>query len=140
MINPRMRRRARERALQFLFGLEFTAYDWRESLESFWENSPSKAAVKAYAEALIEGVMERREELDAMIGEATEHWASERVGRIERNVIRVALFEIRYGQDVPPNVAINEALEVAKLYGADDAPRFVNGVLDKLKQMRDSET
>jgi transcription antitermination protein NusB len=135
-----MRRRARERAMQFLFGLEFTAYDWRESLESFWVNSPSKAGVKAYADALIEGVMERREELDAMIAEAAENWAADRIGRIERNVIRVALFEIRHGQDVPPNVAINEALEVAKLYGADDSPRFVNGILDRLKQMMESET
>ena len=126
--------------MQFLFGLEFTAYDWRESLESFWANSPSKAGVKAYADALIEGVMERREELDAMIAGAAENWVAERIGRIERNVIRVALFEIRYGGDVPPNVAINEALEVAKLYGSDDAPRFVNGVLDKLKQTMESET
>jgi len=140
VINPRTRRRARERALQFLFGLEFTAYDWRESLESFWVNSPSKAGVKAYADALIEGVMERREELDAMIAEAAEHWASDRIGHIERNVIRVALYELRHGTDVPPNVAINEALEVAKLYGSDDAPRFVNGVLDRLKQMAGPET
>ena len=133
MASPKLRRRARERALQFLFGLDFTRYDWQEVLEDFWDTNPSRPGVKRYAEKLIKGVMDHRAELDQTIAESLENWSLDRVGCIERNVIRVALFEIRHVPDVPVPVAINEALEVAKQYGADEAPRFVNGVLDKLK-------
>ena len=99
-------------------------------MESFWETCASRSGVRQYAESVIRGVMEHLEELDAAIAEAAENWAPERIGRIERNILRVAIYEMRYGDDVPTTVAINEAVEVAKRYGADDAPRFVNGVLD----------
>ena len=134
MPSPRLRRAARERALQFLFGLEFTHDDWEEALERFWTTHPARDGVKRYAHRLIKGVSTRREELDQEIAAALEHWSLERTGRIERNVLRIALFEMRYARDVPQKVAINEAIEVAKRFGADDAPRFVNGVLDRLKE------
>lgn len=130
--NPQMRRRARERAVQFLFGLDFTRYDWAAAVEDFWASVPTRPTVKGYAEMLIEGVMAHREEIDALIAEAVEHWSPERVGRIERNVLRIAVFEMLYRPDVPRNVAITEAVEVAKRYGAEDAPRFINGVLDRI--------
>jgi len=120
--------------MQFLFGLDFTEYDWLPAIEAFWENHPARPGVKQYAERLVRGVVEHREELDTAITSALEHWTPERVGGIERNVLRVALFELRYGQNVPERVAINEAIEVAKRFGADDAPRFVNGVLDRLRK------
>jgi transcription antitermination protein NusB len=132
--NPTIRRRGRERALQFLFGLDFTEYGWRESMDAFWTACASRPGVRQYAEGLIEGVMERVQELDAAIAGAADNWAPERIGRIERNILRVALYEMRYSDDVPPAVAINEAVEVAKRYGSDEAPRFVNGVLDRLRK------
>ena len=134
MLNPTIRRRARERALQFLFGLDFTFYEWREVLEDFWALNPSGKGVRQYARTLIAGVKERQDELDAAIEEALDNWALSRVGRVERNVLRIALFEMRHVEDVPQAAAINEAVEVAKLYGSDEAPRFVNGVLDRLKE------
>jgi N utilization substance protein B len=134
VLSPKIRRGARERALQFLFGLDFTEYDWEGSLESFWATCASRPGVRKYAESLVRGVMENLEDLDAAIGKAAENWAPDRIGRIERNILRVALFEMRHGEDVPTTVAINEAVEVAKRFGAEEAPRFVNGVLDRLRK------
>jgi len=128
------RRKARERALQILYGLDFTKYDWRDVLDPYWASHASRPAVKEYAEKLVAGVWERREALDAELQQALEHWRTDRIGAVERNVLRVALYEMRYCDDVPPPVAINEAIEVAKLYGSEDAPRFVNGVLDRLRK------
>ena len=134
-ISPKVRRSARERAMQFLFGLEFTAYNWQDAVDKFWETNPSRPPVREYGDALIRGVMERRAELDADIDSALARWNPERVGRIERNVLRVALYEMRHGDNVPPKVAINEAMEVVKQYGADDCASFINAVLDRLKDV-----
>ena len=134
MPNPHVRRRARERALQFLFGLDFTRYAWDSALDDFWTNNPSRVSVKEYATKLVRGVSENRDALDEAIIGALDRWSMERVGAVERNVLRIALFEMRHCGDVPEKVAINEAIEVARNYGADDAPRFVNGVLDRLRK------
>jgi len=129
-----VRRRARERAAQFLFGLEFTQYTWRDAIEDFWTTHPAKPGVKKYAESLIQGVMENTPVLDAAIASSVDNWSPERIGHIERAILRIALYEMRHGQDVPTTVAINEAIEIAKRYGGDNAPRFINGVLDKLSE------
>ncbi len=134
-----MRRIARERALQFLFGLDFTSYEWGPAVEEFWEDNPVRPTVRKYGQKLIKGVMENREAIDAAIHEALDNWSPGRVGRIELNVIRVAFFEMAYCPDVPPTVAISEAIEVAKRYGSEESPRFVNGVLDRLKRNRDAQ-
>lgn len=127
------RRRARECALQFLFGLEFTGYAWDETVDGFWSLAPSRQGVRQYAQSLITGVCTDRDALDAEIDDAVHKWSPDRVGRIERNILRIALYEMRNAKDVPTTVAINEAIELAKMYGVDEAPRFVNGVLDRLR-------
>lgn len=132
MPDPRVRRKARERALQFLFGLDFSNYNWEDAIEFFWDTELTRPSVKAYALTLIQGICERREDLDLEIDRAIDRWSPDRVGRIERNVLRIALFEMKYQEDVPSPVAINEAIELAKNFGSNEAPRFVNGVLDKL--------
>ncbi|MDZ4859017.1 MAG: transcription antitermination factor NusB [Candidatus Hydrogenedentes bacterium] len=134
-ISPKVRRSARERAMQFLFGLDFTSYPWEESLELFWENHPARVPVRAYADGLVRGVMEGRDELDMIIDGALDRWTPERVGRIERNVLRVAIYEMRHGDNVPPSVAINEAIEIVKLYSTDESRAFVNAVLDRVKDL-----
>jgi N utilization substance protein B len=130
--SPQARRIARERATQFLFGLEFTGEDWESGVESFFAGQPVRPAAQEYATELIRGVQDHLEELDEAINSALENWTPERVGRIERSVLRVALYEMRFADDVPNNVAINEAIEVAKRFADENAPRFVNGVLDRL--------
>ena len=133
MGSPQQRRKSRRRALEFLFGLEFTEYAWAEALDSFWETFETKQVVREYARKLIEGVFEYRDVLDGHIDGALTTWAPERVGRIERNILRVAVYEIAYTDDVPLKVAMNEAIEIAKGYGTDESAGFVNAVLDKLK-------
>lgn len=134
MLDPKTRRRARERALQFLYGLGFTGYPWEEALPPFWEMNPTRGNARLYAEQLIRGVCTRQDELDQEIAGAVENWRMDRVGHVERAALRIALFEMRHVSDVPASVAINEAIEIVKSYAADEAPRFVNGVLDRLKK------
>lgn len=133
MPDPRVRRRARERAVQLLFGLDFTGYAVNDALEPFWVMNPSRPPAKRYAEKLARRIAEHLDAIDAAIAGAVEHWRPERVGALERAVLRVAVCEMLFMADVPPKVAINEAVEIAKRYGGDEAPRFVNGVLDRLK-------
>lgn len=136
MLSPQIRRMARERALQFLFGLDFTGYAWELEAEDFWHAYPVRPSVRHYADRLIRGVSECQTELDEAIAAALDNWTPDRVGRIERIVLRIALYEMDHVEDVPATVAINEAIEVAKRFGADDTPRFVNGVLDRLLKQR----
>ena len=131
--SPQQRRKARRRALEFLFGLDFTQYEWEDALEVFWETFDTKQVVREYAKKLIAGIVEHRAAIDEHIDGALTNWTPERVGKIERNVLRVAVYEIAYTDDVPQKVAINEAIEIAKAYGTDESPGFVNAVLDKLK-------
>lgn len=120
--------------MQFLFGLDFTGYAWDAAIDGFWAAFPSRPSVKPYAERLIRGVCEHQEGLDRRIAEALDKWSPERVGHVERVVLRIALYEMLHVPDVPATVAINEAIEIAKRFGAEDAPRFVNGVLDRLRR------
>jgi len=133
LFSPKARRTGRECAVQFLYGLDFTEYDWETAIDDFWATSPVRPTAKAYAERLVKGIMQHRDALDAAITGVLANWRPERVGRVEHNILRVALFELRYADDVPEKVAINEAIEIAKRFGNDEAPRFVNGVLDRLK-------
>lgn len=140
MVNPKVRRRGRERALQFLFSLDFTGYDYREKLEDFWAINPVKPGAKQYAETLIHGVSAHKASLDGEIAGALDNWTPDRIGCVERSILRIALYEMRRCADVPVTVAINEAIEVAKIFGSDDAPKFINGVLDRLKRAADSQS
>lgn len=130
--NAESRRRGRLRAAQFLYSLEFNGYDPEAALPAFWEMNPAKPAAREYAEILLRGILQTRGELDSAIDESLENWAPGRVGRAERNILRIGAYELRHADDVPPKVAINEAVELAKEIGAEDAPRFVNGVLDRI--------
>lgn len=131
--SPQQRRKARRRALEFLFSIEFTQYEWEAALETFWETFDTKQVVREYAKMLIKGIVEHTDDIDAHINGALTNWSPDRVGKIERNILRVAVYEIAYTDDVPQKVAINEAIEIAKAYGSDESAGFVNAVLDKLK-------
>ena len=126
--------------MQFLFGLDFSQAPWQTALDAFWEAQPARPGVKRYAREVIQGVCRDIEAIDAAIADAVHHWAPNRVGRVERAILRIAFYEMRHVEDVPVNVAINEAVEIAKRYGSDEAPRFVNGVLDRLKGVSQSQT
>lgn len=127
------RRRGREAALQLLYAVEITHADVEEVLASSWANTLTAARTRAFTGALLRGVIASRDEIDALIREWSANWSLERIGLVERNILRFAIYELLFMPEIPPNVTINEAIEVAKRYGAEDAPSFINGILDRIK-------
>lgn len=125
------RHEARERAVQFLFQLDFNPGDMDIALADFWEGHDATDTAKLFAEELICGVVEHREEIDRALQQYAEHWDVKRMGALDRAVMRVALFEMLYRPDIPPVVSINEAVDIAKAYSSRESGRFVNGILDQ---------
>ena len=127
-----VRRQAREIALQALYMIDFND-EWQDYLSgSFFNNFDSEASSKAFAELLIQGVLDNRLKLDSVITRASENWSIQRMARVDRALLRVSCFELCCLPDVPRNVTINEAVEIAKRFGSEDSPMFINGVLDKI--------
>lgn len=127
-----LRREGRELALQTLYALDLNPVEVRESLRLLRENTRVQALVRAFAEELVTGVMENREEIDRRIDEQSKNWAISRMGRVDLNILRIATFELLCREDIPRNVTINEAIEVAKRFGTEDSPAFINGILDEI--------
>jgi N utilization substance protein B len=128
------RSRCREWALQFLYQSEFCAGRRPEDLEGFWGHFEAKGAPPAYLQALAEGVAAHLDELDALIARYSEHWRLERMTLVDRNILRIAIYELLYQTKIPPKVAINEAVEMAKRYGSEASGAFVNGLLDRIRE------
>ena len=127
-----VRREGRELALQALYSMDLNPLEMRTTLQLFRENVKAKGVVRAFAEDLVAGVISHREEIDRLIEEKSKNWAISRMGKVDLNIIRLAAFELYYRSDIPKNVTINEAIEVAKKFGTEDSPSFVNGILDEL--------
>jgi transcription antitermination protein NusB len=127
-----MRRQAREAALQALFMVDFQN-SWEEAAVIFcFDHFNVPQNVREYAELLALGVIKNHVKIDSEVTRASENWSVSRMARVDRTIIRVATFEMICLSDVPCNVAINEAIEIAKRFGADESPVFVNGVLDRI--------
>ena len=127
-----MRRQAREWALQFLFQRDVHRGDIQEELADFWEGKRPAERAQAFAEQLIHGVEHDRPQLDALITQYAQHWDLGRMGGVDRNVMRIALYELIHYPDIPPVVSIDEAVEIAKRYSSNESGRFVNGILDRI--------
>jgi N utilization substance protein B len=128
------RRETREWIVQFLFQLDFNPEPIDIALQDFWEERTPSEREKTYAEEIIKGVVQHKAELDAKLSEYATRWNSERMGAVDRTVMRVALFEMLYREDVPPVVSINEAVHFAKDFSSFQSGRFVNGVLDRIRK------
>ena len=128
------RRRSRQLALQVLYQMEHgVREDPEQSFALFAENFKAPARLRDYARFLVLGVHQKRPEIDQRLGRASRSWRVERMSRVDRNILRLACFEMFFSpQPVPPKVAINEAVELAKRFGGRESPAFVNGVLDSL--------
>src|SRR5512147_2372601 len=125
------RTKARERAVQALYQIDVAASDLDEALARFWRSfEPVEREVREMAEALVRGVAAHRREIDEVIEGASANWRLDRMARVDRNVLRLAVHELLHRPDVPIKVAINEAVELGKKYGAEGSGAFVNGVLD----------
>jgi len=125
------RHNAREWAVQFLFQREFTTDEMEKALEEFWSERDASEKMKKFAQKLIWGVEEHKHDMDKQLKVYAEHWDINRMGIVDRTVIRVALYEMVHCPDVPPVVAINEAVEIAKDLSSNESGRFVNGILDR---------
>lgn len=154
----RLRRIAREKALQFLFQHEVNPMEGLDAeLEAFWaeqlpvlreeqrdEPAPAtdeppgaptvdEAAIRAFADGLIRGTLERQRDIDAELTRVMINWSLHRLAAVDRNILRLAVFELRHRDDIPPVVTINEAIDIARKFSTADSGKFVNGILDRIK-------
>ena len=129
-----MRRESREKVFQTLFMMDALGVGPGEAIPLFASTSDPPSDPDYYAEA-VHGVWDRREELDSLIGEAAEHWRVERMALVDRNILRLGAYELSVGSDIPFAVAINEAVELGKRFGAEDSGAFINGILDRISEI-----
>jgi N utilization substance protein B len=152
------RREARERAVQFLFQYDLNPPEQlAAALDQFWETqraaaiaedkgtahwgqpvelappTADEAAVRLFADPLIQGTLEHRDEADAIIRKHAKNWELHRIAAVDRNILRLAIYEMLHREDIPPVVSINEAVDIAKKFSTQDSGKFVNGILDKIK-------
>ena len=124
------RHQARERALQILFQHDIHGKGSLK-LEDFWKEFTATDDAKAFAEQLVKGVLDHLQDLDAVITKYATNWKIDRMPIVDRNILRAGLFELLWMQEVPAKVTMDEAIELAKSFGDDEASKFVNGILDK---------
>jgi N utilization substance protein B len=129
-----LRRDGREAAVQFLFASELHGGQPQspEERAAFWALHSAKRGAREYAEQLVRGVQDHQEEIDQRIAAIAENYRLERIANVDRNILRLAVYEILFTPDVPPPVVINEAIEIAKKFSAGESKSFVNGILDKI--------
>ena len=152
------RREARERAVQFLFQHDLNPPEnLDEALAEFWESqrgaalaeekgdatwgqrielpppTAGESEVRLFAEPLIRGALQYRDEIDALIKQHVQNWELHRIAAVDRNILRLAIYEMLHRDDIPPVVSINEAVDIAKKFSTEDSGKFVNGILDKVK-------
>ena len=131
---PGKRRLARELAVQFLYQFDVSGGTLEEALPLFWQTqSEVNDSGRQFAEELVCGVIDNREVIDEKIARYTEHWDLPRIAAVDRNILRLAMYEMLYRDDIPPVVSINEAVDIAKKFSTRESGAFVNGILDRLK-------
>jgi N utilization substance protein B len=126
------RREGRELALQALYSFDLNPMELKQSLVLFWEHNLAAPTVRDFAEQLVLGVTAHRDEIDRIIEEKSKNWSLGRMARIDLNILRIAVYELHYRPDIPKNVTINEAIEVAKKFGTDESAAFINGIIDEV--------
>ena len=128
----RKRTKSREYALQVLYQLDIRHGEIAGILQEFWEAHQPTSEVKAFAQQLAEGTMAHVQEIDQLIGAHANNWDMKRMAVVDRNILRLGVFELLYVPDVPPTVCINEAIELAKRFGDAESAKFINGILDAI--------
>lgn len=128
-----LRRKGREIAMQILYQIEVTKTDIQEALENYknYLNIKEEQSL-SFAEELLKGIISNQEFLDGMIKKYCKKWSLERLNINDKNILRMALYEFFFRPDIPPIVSINEAIELAKIYGTDESQAFINGILDSV--------
>ncbi|WP_050180810.1 transcription antitermination factor NusB [Domibacillus robiginosus] len=128
------RRTAREKGIQALYQMDLSGAESSEAVANVLEESDSDSS---YLREIVTGVEQHREEIDTIIKSNLEKWSFDRLAKVDRNILRLAVYEMQYSDDVPAKVAVNEAIELAKYFSDERAGKFINGVLSKINQSMD---
>ena len=126
------RRSSRELALKFLYQFELNGGDLDEQIKLFLERNSSQEDVANFMKELVVALIDKMEEIDEIIQKFSDHWILDRMTVIDRNILRMGACELLFNFSTPPKVVINEAIDIAKKYGNEDSPEFINGILDKV--------
>ena len=126
------RRSSRELALKFLYQFELNKGDLDEQMKLLIKQNSSQEDVKIFMKDLVVSLLDKIEEIDEVIQKFSDHWVIERMTVIDRNILRLGTCELLFDFSTPPKVVINEAIDIAKKYGNEDSPEFINGILDKV--------
>lgn len=132
-----MRKRtvARESALKILYAIDITKEPPDRCMDNFWlSQDKTEKGIRDYANDIVMGVCHNKARIDKIISECATNWELDRMAVIDRNILRLGTYELIFMEDVPPKVAINEAIDIAKRYGDKDSGKFVNGVLDRISK------
>jgi N utilization substance protein B len=128
------KRQARESALQILFQLEFNENQAETILSQYWEDKKVSPEVVESTTRIVRGVVDHIDEIDSIIQGVSENWRLSRMVLIDRNILRIAVFELFFGEKLAPAIIMNEAIEVAKKYSGEQSATFINGILDALNK------
>lgn len=123
------RRTARQKAMQSLFQVDVSQSDPNEAIESVLEEETSDP----FLEQIVHGVIKHKEEIDSLLREHLEKWNLERLANVDRSILRIAVYEMKFIEEIPVKVSIDEAIELAKEFGDDSSSRFINAILSKIK-------
>ena len=127
-----IRRSSRELALKFLYQFELNEGDLDGQIKLFLERNSSQEDVESFMKELVVSLIDKMEEIDEIIQKFSDHWVLDRMTVIDRNILRMGTCELLFNFSTPPKVVINEAIDIAKKYGNEDSPEFINGILDKV--------
>ena len=126
------RRKGREAALQMLYGMDVAGRSAEDAVRAYWTHLGTSTEGEEFANVLVRGVESHKEEIDGKIRDVSHHWRLERMTLVDRNILRMATYELMKLDDVPRRVTLNEAIELAKRFGSEGSAGFVNGVLDRI--------
>jgi len=126
------RHKGRIFALQLLYALDFNDSPQDQTIKLFWEGIHVTGEVKEFADLLVAGMLSQQEKIDGILEKYSENWSLDRMAGVDRNILRFAVYEIMHMPDIPPNVTINEAVEIGKKFGTEDSGAFINGILDRI--------
>ena len=130
-----IRRRAREIALQVLYELDIGQGETQEVLSLYWENFQPSEKMREFCQRLVEGVRQKQAEIDPLLEKSSENWSLKRMPTVDRNILRLAAFELLYCPDIPFKVTLNEAIELARKFSTEESSAFINGLLDKIHSL-----
>jgi N utilization substance protein B len=132
----RKRTKAREIALQILYQMDIVKSGASETTDKYWQGTDDKpeAEILEFSNRLVRGVSENMGRIDEIISTYAKNWEIKRMAVVDRNIIRMAAYELIFLEDIPPKVSLNEAIDIAKKYGDEDSGKFVNGILDRINK------